>query len=109
MPDDERDKAGVVAPPPLIYACPLLLGLLLSRRFPISFLPRTVARILGWPLVGGGALLLGWFEWTMRRAGTPTNPYKPSSSIRHRGAVPLHAQPRLPIHDDDLRGGRRFG
>ena len=85
MPDDERDKAGVVAPPPLIYAGTLVLGLLLGRRFPIPFLPRTVARVLGWPLVGGGALLLGWFEVTMHRAGTPTNPYKPSSGIVTEG------------------------
>jgi protein-S-isoprenylcysteine O-methyltransferase Ste14 len=79
---DERDKAGVVAPPPLIYAGTLLLGVLLSRRFPIPFLlPRAVARATGWQLVVGGVVLLGWFEWAMRRAGTPTNPYKPSSGI----------------------------
>ena len=30
-------------------------------------------------------LLLGWFEWAMRRAGTPTNPYKPSSGIVTEG------------------------
>ena len=59
MPDDERDKAGVVAPPPPIYLGTLLLGLLLSKRFPAPFLPRTIARALGWPLLGGGALLLG--------------------------------------------------
>ncbi len=32
-----------------------------------------------------GVLLLGWFEWAMRRAGTPTNPYKPSSGIVTEG------------------------
>jgi protein-S-isoprenylcysteine O-methyltransferase Ste14 len=86
VPDEEQDKAGVVAPPPLIYLGPLLLGLLLQRRFPIaSFLPRTMARGLGWPLVVGGVLLLGWFEWAMHRAGTPTNPYKPVSGIVTEG------------------------
>jgi protein-S-isoprenylcysteine O-methyltransferase Ste14 len=85
VPDDEQDKAGVVAPPPLIYVGTLLLGLLLSRRFPIPFLPRKAARVLGWPLLGGGGLLLGWFEWEMRRAGTPTNPYKPVSGIVTEG------------------------
>ena len=75
MPDDERDRAGVIAPPPLIYLGTLLLGMLLNRRFPIPFLlPRKVARTLGWPLVVAGVVLLGWFEWAMRRAGTPTNP-----------------------------------
>jgi protein-S-isoprenylcysteine O-methyltransferase Ste14 len=85
VPDDEQDKAGVVAPPPLIYLVPLVLGLLLSWRFPTPSLPRTMARGLGWPLVGGGVLLLGWFEWAMRRAGTPTNPYKPVSGIVTEG------------------------
>jgi hypothetical protein len=39
MPSDEQDKAGVVAPPPLIYLGALVVGLLLNRRFPIAFLP----------------------------------------------------------------------
>ncbi len=85
MPSDEQDKAGVVAPPPLIYLGSLIFGLLLNRRFPIAFLPRPIARGLGWPLVGGGVLLLGWFEWVMRHAGTPTNPYKPVSRIVTEG------------------------
>ena len=85
MPGDEQDNAGVIAPPPLIYLGALIFGLLLSRRFPIPFLPRRMARGLGWTLLGGGVLLLGWFEWAMRRAGTPTNPYKPSSSIVTEG------------------------
>ena len=81
MSSDEQDKAGIVAPPPLIYLAALVSGLLLNRRFPITFLPRKIARSLGWPLLGGGVLLLGWFEWTLRHAGTPTNPYKPVSHI----------------------------
>ncbi len=85
MPSDEQDKAGVVAPPPLIYLGALIVGLLLNRRFPISFLPRRMARGLGWPLLGGGVLLLGWFEWAMRQADTPTSPYKPVEHIATEG------------------------
>jgi hypothetical protein len=47
VPNDEQDKAGVVAPPPLIYLGALVFGLLMGRRFPMSFLPRTMARGLG--------------------------------------------------------------
>ena len=54
MPNDERDKPGIRVPPPLIYLLALLLGLLLDRRAHVPFLPRGVARVLGWPLVGGG-------------------------------------------------------
>jgi len=81
MPSDEQDKAGVVAPPPLIYLVPLVFGLLLNRRFPINFLPRSLA----WPLLSGGVLLIGWFEWTMRHADTPANPYKPVSRVVTEG------------------------
>jgi protein-S-isoprenylcysteine O-methyltransferase Ste14 len=76
MPSDEQDKAGVVAPPPLIYLGTLIFGLLLARRFPIGFLPRKMARGLGLPLLGAGVLLLGWFERAMRkptRRPTPTS------------------------------------
>jgi protein-S-isoprenylcysteine O-methyltransferase Ste14 len=85
MPDDEHDKAGVVAPPPLIYLVTLVLGLLLGRRFPIRFLPGKMARGLGMPLLGGGVLLLGWFEWTMRQADTPASPYRPVEHIATEG------------------------
>jgi protein-S-isoprenylcysteine O-methyltransferase Ste14 len=85
MPGDEQDKAGVVAPPPLIYLGVLIFGLLLNRRFPIGFLPRRIARSLGWSLLGGGMLLLGWFERAMRQADTPTSPYKPVEHIATEG------------------------
>ena len=85
MRDDDRDTAGVVAPPPLIYLGPLLLGLLLNRKLRVPFLPRRVARALGWPLLVGGLSLIGWFEWAMRYAGTPTNPYKPVSNLATDG------------------------
>src|SRR3712207_9452136 len=85
MPSDEQDKAGIVAPPPLIYLGTLIFGLLLGRRFPMSFLPRTMARGLGWPLLGGGVLLLGWFEMAMRQADTPTSPYRPVEHIATEG------------------------
>ena len=85
MPGDEQDKAGVVAPPPLIYLGALVFGLLLGRRFPIDFLPRRIARGFGWPLLGGGVLLLGWFERAMRQADTLASPYKPVSHIVTEG------------------------
>ena len=85
MPGDEQDKAGVVAPPPLIYLGALVFGLLLNRWFPISFLPRRIARSLGWSLISGGVVLGGWFELAMRQADTPASPYKPVSNIVTEG------------------------
>ena len=85
MPSDDQDKAGVVAPPPVLYLGALVFGLLLNRRFPVPFLPRRIARILGWPLLSAGLLLMGWFERSMRHAGTPANPYKPVSHLATEG------------------------
>ncbi len=81
MADENRDNAGVVAPPPLIYLGFLLTGLLLNRKVPVRFLPRPAARPLGWALLGGGVCLGGWFQRTLRHAGTPVNPQKPVSSL----------------------------
>ncbi|MEC4677007.1 MAG: isoprenylcysteine carboxylmethyltransferase family protein [Nitrospirota bacterium] len=39
MGQDFKDKAVVIAPPPLIFAALLILGLLIHRAFPVRFLP----------------------------------------------------------------------
>src|SRR4051812_28978281 len=85
MASDEQDKAGIVAPPPLIYLGSLIVSLLLNRRFPIAFLPPRIARSLGGHFYCAGVLLIGWFEWVMRHADTPANPYKPVSHIVTEG------------------------
>jgi protein-S-isoprenylcysteine O-methyltransferase Ste14 len=55
--------------------------LLLDRRVHAPFLPHSVARTLGWLLLGGGMLLNGWFVYTMRRIDTPIDPRKPVSKL----------------------------
>jgi protein-S-isoprenylcysteine O-methyltransferase Ste14 len=80
MSDDARgtpDNPGVIAPPPLIYAGALLLGILANRLSPIPFLPRGLSRALGWPLIVVGSL--GVRE--MKRAGTNVDPYRPATAI----------------------------
>ncbi len=82
---DEQESPGVRVPPPLLYLLPLASGLLLDRRLHIPFLPRGVARILGWPLVGGGVALAGWAFRTMRAAETTIRPDKPVSRLIQDG------------------------
>ncbi len=82
---DERDNAGVIAPPPLIYLGPLILGLLLNRKLPVPFLPRGATRAVGWPLLVGGVSLMSWFFFTMRRADTPIDPREPVSNLATGG------------------------
>src|SRR4051794_32343266 len=81
MANDEPDNPGFLLPPPLTYLLPLVFGLLLDRRIHVPFLPRSLARPLGWPLLGGGVLLNGWFNLTMGLTATPINPRKPVSKL----------------------------
>jgi protein-S-isoprenylcysteine O-methyltransferase Ste14 len=77
MSNDEHDNPGIKVPPPLIYLLPLVLGLLLDRRVHIPFLPSGVVRIIGWPLIGGGVLIGGWFRKTMGDADAPVRTDRP--------------------------------
>ena len=69
MSDDEPDAMGLgVPPPPVVFFGPLLLGLLLNRKLPASFLPRELSGILRFPLLSGGMLFWGWYYRTMSSA-----------------------------------------
>jgi protein-S-isoprenylcysteine O-methyltransferase Ste14 len=82
---DNQDNPGIRVPPPLIYLLPLIFGLLLDRRSHIPFLPRGVARSLGWPLLGGGVLLSRWFLRTMREADATLRTDKPVPRLTTEG------------------------
>ena len=82
---DEQDNPGGWVPPPLTYLLTLLLGLVLDRSLHVPFLPDRVARVLGWPLVGGGMALATWFIRTMRAADTTLDVNKPVSSLVQDG------------------------
>jgi protein-S-isoprenylcysteine O-methyltransferase Ste14 len=71
MSNDEPDNPGIKVPPPLIYILPFVLGLILDRKVHLPFLPSGVVRIVGWPLIGCGALIRGWWHKTMHDADAP--------------------------------------
>ncbi|MGI8554122.1 MAG: methyltransferase family protein [Dehalococcoidia bacterium] len=85
MKDNQQDNAGVIAPPPLIYAGGLTLGLLLSRALPLTVLPRTARRILGGLLAGSGVFLATVGFRTMRGAGTPVDPRETVTALVVQG------------------------
>ena len=96
MSDDARetpDNPGVIAPPPLIYAGALAIGLLAHRLYPLPFLPRGLSRVLGWPLIVGGLVIgtLGFRE--MQRAGTNVDPREPTTAIVTRGPYQFTRNP----------------
>ena len=85
MANDDPDNPGVHVPTPLIYLLPLLLGLLLDRRSYLPFLSRGMGHIVGWPLIGGGVALLGWFLQTMRNADAPVRCDRPVPKLTTDG------------------------
>ena len=89
----EQDNPGIRVPPPLIYLLPLILGLLLDRRWHVPFLGRGVARIIGWPLIGGGMALGGWFRRTMRDADAPVRTDKPVPRLTTEGPFDYSRNP----------------
>src|ERR671932_245438 len=82
---EEQDNPGGRLPPPLTYLLTLLLGLVLDRSLHVPFLPYGAARLLGWPLVGGGMALATWFIRTMRSADTTLDVNKPVSRLVRDG------------------------
>ena len=80
-PDEAPNTAGVIAPPPLIYAGALATGLLARGLFPDRFVPDAVARVLGLPLIGSGLLLFFFGHRAMHHAGTEVRPDRPTTSL----------------------------
>jgi hypothetical protein len=52
MIDEDTETAGVIALPPLIYAVPLVVGLVLNAVRPVAVAPRALARVVGLALIG---------------------------------------------------------
>ena len=93
MSNDQPDNPGIKIPPPLIYLLPLLLGLILDGMAHLSFLPSGVVRTVGWPLIGCGALIAGWWSKTMRDADAPVRTDKPVPRLTTAGPFAYSRNP----------------
>ena len=96
MNNELRDNPGVIAPPPLIYAIPLLFGLILHALYPIPLirdLPRIVRGFLGGSLVGFALTFMILAYRTMRRANTSVNPTQPTTSLVVEGPFQVTRNP----------------
>lgn len=85
MTAEPQQTAGVIAPPPLIYAIPLAAGILLNRYLPQPVLPHTWARILG-PVITCLTLIALPAALSFRRAGTDPRPWRPTTALVTTGA-----------------------
>lgn len=93
------DNAGVIAPPPLLAAAAIVLGLALDWLFPayvLTVLLSFTARIMIGVLLGAGSLALTIPALrAFRRAGTDPEPWKPSTALVIDG---VFARLRNPIY-----------
>jgi protein-S-isoprenylcysteine O-methyltransferase Ste14 len=96
---DKRDTAGVIAPPPLIALGVLLLGLALDRLWPIgvagAVFSRSTRFVIGCALVIFAAWPMARALWRFRLAGTPPEPWKPTTAFVRRG---IYKRTRNPMY-----------
>lgn len=78
---DNQDNPGVIAPPPLIFAVTLAVGLLLQRFFPKKFLPRRAGIIPGAICIGLASVIVGSGFQAMRKAHTNIDPREPATTV----------------------------
>lgn len=87
------DNPQVIAFPPALYAGTLLAGLVIHFFFPIYFLPRLTATILGVAVILIAAFIAISAIITMRRADTAVNPGLPTTAIVSTGIFCLSRNP----------------
>ena len=90
---EKAQDASRAAPAPVIFVAVLLVGVLLSLAFPVSFLPRLLTLLVGatcflLPFVLGLAALRA-----MRRARTSVNPNRPTTVLLTEGPFQLSRNP----------------
>jgi len=90
------DRSGVRYPPPMAFAIPFVAGWLLNLIRPM---PLAGSSYRSWTWVAGAALmacglaLAIWAGRTFRRAGTPVNPFEPSSALVRQGPFRFSRNP----------------
>lgn len=90
---NKADTAGIIAPPPLIYLSGWLLGWVLNKGYPITWLPDALTWPLGAVLIVSGVLCGASAFRAMRRASTPVDPYSPTTAIVSAGVYRYSRNP----------------
>ena len=91
-----EDNAGVRVPPPIIFALPLVAGLILHRFWPlVAFSAATggVIRRVGAVLAILALALTYWAIFSFRRMGTTVVPVQPATALVLRGPYRFSRNP----------------
>ncbi len=92
---EPHDTPGVVAPPPLIFAAGLALGIAADALLhpPATGLPALARTLLAAGLAAAGVAFALGAVTRFRRAGTNVQPYKPTTAIVSTGVYALSRNP----------------
>ena len=91
-----EDNAGVRIPPPLIFALPLVAGLILQRLWPLAAVSSstgTIVRRAGAALIFLALALTYWAIFSFRRMGTTVVPVQPATALVLRGPYRFSRNP----------------
>ena len=92
------DTPGVIAPPPLIFGVPLVLGIVFHKTVggldvPLRYLDWPTRAFGGAGIVIAGAALIVTALLAFRRADTPPEPWKATRALTLRGPYRLTRNP----------------
>src|SRR5256885_15269710 len=85
MADASADSAGVVVPPPIVYALGFGIGYALDRFKPAPVAGGGARILLGWVFAGAGVALAASAFVLFLRAGPSPVPLPPTAPLRGRG------------------------
>lgn len=96
-PDHAPDHANVIAPPPLIFAVPLIAGL--AVHYLVGGMDMGLPALVRWPVglfaILAGAVMVGLAVEHFTRAQTNPEPWKPTTAIVSDG---IYAYTRNPMY-----------
>jgi len=93
MSEHRADTARVIAPPPLIFAAAVAIGLLLQRVRPLPLPSPALGKPLGAALAAGGVGVGLAAVAALKGAGTNVNPYEQTSAIVESGPYTFSRNP----------------
>lgn len=98
MSNGERDSAGAVFPPPLIFVVGFAVAYLIHRRFPLPFPDSSLLNFIGGLFVGFAITLMIVAASELSSSSTTMLPYRPTTAIVETGP---YRHTRNPIYVAD--------
>jgi len=89
----EKDAPGVIAPPPVIYAGFLVLGIGLEWVWPSGVFPGALRYGIGLPAIAISFVLAGWAILQFGRIGTHLDVRKPAKALATSGPYRFSRNP----------------